>query len=377
MDKERDNGERENGQLLLISGFLIAIGLVTITLMLNNVIYTGNIAYAGMMDTSNNDVSQLSELTHREMNNAYRNASYYGPFDNVVYNSYVDSYASALSKLYAYKGSSLKVTNYPFDIMDNEYNCKLSFINGDCRYTVNALGIPVAPLPLGPPSDPFGTPTRLVVYPVKDTVVANNLDSTRVWVQLKNDAGINISKSGYVITFATTRGTIDATTNTTAADGSTYVVLKGGPADVGYATVSATCAPLMPDSTTISLVAPPPPPPGTDPAPGHNLSVTLSVINTGSAKFLVTCTITNTGTTELSKVSASLFYNVTGAKLNAEPVQQFCPNNLSVGDSWTVTWNLVASKANKEFKFLAKGDATCNICKQVFVRSSERISIIS
>jgi hypothetical protein len=62
----------KSGQLMLISAFMLAMMVVTISLLLNNVIYSSNLAYDGFMDQSRYDNLCYKQVTANEMNYAYK-----------------------------------------------------------------------------------------------------------------------------------------------------------------------------------------------------------------------------------------------------------------------------------------------------------------
>lgn len=92
----------EDGQLIVISGFLIAISLVVLTLMLNSIIYTGNIAYEGTMNTHERNMQEINRLTIDEVYYA-RNLSH------DQYDSYMSNYTMYVTNVEAYKGTSVSI----------------------------------------------------------------------------------------------------------------------------------------------------------------------------------------------------------------------------------------------------------------------------
>jgi hypothetical protein len=110
----------ENGQLILISGFLIAISLVVLTLMLNSIIYTGNIAYEGTMDTHERNMQEINRLTIDEISYA-RNLSH----DQYV--SYMSNYTAYVTSMEAYKGASVSIDYSGFNDASNEGNVIISY----------------------------------------------------------------------------------------------------------------------------------------------------------------------------------------------------------------------------------------------------------
>lgn len=64
----------KNAQFMLLSSFIIAIGLVAITVMLNSIIFEGNKAIAAGSGTSKIDIANLIQTTRDEMRYAYKNS---------------------------------------------------------------------------------------------------------------------------------------------------------------------------------------------------------------------------------------------------------------------------------------------------------------
>ncbi|MDY6965816.1 MAG: hypothetical protein SVM80_07590 [Halobacteriota archaeon] len=101
-----------DGQMIVLSGFILALALLLITIMLNNIIFVGNIASEGSMDTFKNDVMGLKKMTIMEVNNAADNASEGGSWDGAIFARYMSNYTSAVSDIYVYSG---QLVNISFD----------------------------------------------------------------------------------------------------------------------------------------------------------------------------------------------------------------------------------------------------------------------
>jgi hypothetical protein len=127
-----------DGQLLVISGFIMAMGLVVLAVMLNSIIYTNNSAYEGSMDTNNKNILYINDLTSRESYNAYYNAP--NPTDSTKYNTYMNEYSKALKQLYAYKGVSVSITTQPCDYGNKKTYTQIKYSDGDITsdYTLTA-----------------------------------------------------------------------------------------------------------------------------------------------------------------------------------------------------------------------------------------------
>jgi hypothetical protein len=127
-----------DGQLLIISGFIMAMGLVILAIMLNSVIYTGNTAYEDSMSSHEKDILYINDLTLRESHNAYLNA--YG--SETTYDSYMTSYFEYLQKVSAYKGISVFIESSTYDNVNNKATTVILYSDGDIKskYTLVAPG---------------------------------------------------------------------------------------------------------------------------------------------------------------------------------------------------------------------------------------------
>lgn len=116
----------EDGQLILISGFLLAISLVVLTLMLNSIIYTGNIAYEGTMNTHERNMQEINRLTIDEIYYA-RNLS------QLQYDSYMSNYTLYVTNLEAYKGVSVSIDYSGFIYADKKGDVIISYADPTVR----------------------------------------------------------------------------------------------------------------------------------------------------------------------------------------------------------------------------------------------------
>jgi len=95
---------KEDGQLIIVSGFIIAMSLIVLTIMLNSIIYTGNIAYEGTMGTHEKNMLEINWITIAEVNYAKDN---YGSRANPNFDRYLDNYTMYVTAMSAYKGASV------------------------------------------------------------------------------------------------------------------------------------------------------------------------------------------------------------------------------------------------------------------------------
>lgn len=100
----------DSAQLLLIAGFAIGVGIVVITVMLNNVIYASNMASESSIDTSRYDIANAIQTTTEAYQDAYRYSNgTYGDYEN-----YIDSYSKKALQNYATAGFTFHLQNHDY-----------------------------------------------------------------------------------------------------------------------------------------------------------------------------------------------------------------------------------------------------------------------
>jgi len=107
----------DSAQLLLIAGFAIGVGIVVITVMLNNVIYASNMASESSIDTSRYDIANAIQTTTEAYQDAYRYAldGSNNTTDDTQYRKYIGSYSRKASQNYAIAG-------FTFHLQDHDYS---------------------------------------------------------------------------------------------------------------------------------------------------------------------------------------------------------------------------------------------------------------
>lgn len=101
----------ECGQLLLVAGFALGIGIVVLTIMLNNVIYASNIASESSIDTSRYEIANAVQMTSESYEDAYKYAMEGGSFNNTSFEQYIDMYIEIASRNYAISGFTFNCEN--------------------------------------------------------------------------------------------------------------------------------------------------------------------------------------------------------------------------------------------------------------------------
>ncbi len=105
--------ENRDAQFMLLAGFIVAIGLVITTVMLNNIIFESNMAGEAGSDPLKYDIVNLMAISANEMKSAYRNATALGGNDDRKINNFTNqtkNFRSNLSKIYALHGEGVNVS---------------------------------------------------------------------------------------------------------------------------------------------------------------------------------------------------------------------------------------------------------------------------
>jgi hypothetical protein len=105
--------ENERAQFMLLAGFIIAIGLVITTVMLNNIIFESNMAGEAGGDPIKYDVVNLMRISGDEMKSAYGNVTKVNaPKDKMIANfsKQMNNFTSNLSMINALHGKGMNVS---------------------------------------------------------------------------------------------------------------------------------------------------------------------------------------------------------------------------------------------------------------------------
>ncbi len=105
--------ENREAQFMLLAGFIIAIGLVIITVLFNNIIFQTNIAGSTGADPLKYDVANMMQITSDEMKSAYRNATSQSGNNAQKINNYtmqMQNFNSNLSKIYALRAGGVNMS---------------------------------------------------------------------------------------------------------------------------------------------------------------------------------------------------------------------------------------------------------------------------
>ncbi len=106
--------KNQDAQFMLLAGFIIAVGLVVATIMLNNVIFESNTASESGIEPAKYDMVNLVQITKYEMQSAYRNVTNVSgstkPNQTANFSNQMTNFSTHLSKIYAMHGENAKVT---------------------------------------------------------------------------------------------------------------------------------------------------------------------------------------------------------------------------------------------------------------------------
>lgn len=106
--------DNRDAQFMLLAAFIVGIGLVITTVMLNSIIFESNLAIDAGNDPSKNEIVNLMEITRDEVRNAYRNATNNSgeTISNQTYyfNSQMQNFSANIPAIYAKHGEGVNVT---------------------------------------------------------------------------------------------------------------------------------------------------------------------------------------------------------------------------------------------------------------------------
>ncbi len=97
--------DNDSAQMILITGFVIALIIVVLTVMLNSVIYASNTASEANFETNVYDHSNTLKITTQAYQKAY--------VDNSIDNNYIKNYTRHMARSHALAGNVFKLSNGP------------------------------------------------------------------------------------------------------------------------------------------------------------------------------------------------------------------------------------------------------------------------
>ncbi|ADI73394.1 hypothetical protein Metev_0480 [Methanohalobium evestigatum Z-7303] len=190
--------EDDSAQMILITGFAIGISIVFLTVMLNNVIYSSNMASESSIDTYRFDYSNAIKISSDAAEDAFINATDNQSFNSDIFNQYMSSYVQRISNLYAYSGLAVSVKN---SSVEDAYLTDNGIKNGNSNWTI---------------VDNINTTDNFLLYLSNNTgaqgdqnnsfkISAINQSDTLIWsIELYNESGdINVTVTNRTDTITT------------------------------------------------------------------------------------------------------------------------------------------------------------------------------
>ncbi len=123
----------EAGQIILIAGFIIGIGIVVLTVMLNNIVYASNTASESSIETNVFDYSNVVKITTEAYEKAYVDARNGSSIDGNKFNSYMANYSERMIKSYSLSGFIFSLEN---DTLQDAYFTENGLAGGNDDWTV-------------------------------------------------------------------------------------------------------------------------------------------------------------------------------------------------------------------------------------------------
>ncbi len=104
--------QNRDAQFMLLAGFIIAIGLVITTVLLNSIIFEGNMAVEGGGELSKNEIVNMMQITEDEIKAAYRNVTPGASNENAIYNftKQMNNFSANLPKIFALHGGAMNIS---------------------------------------------------------------------------------------------------------------------------------------------------------------------------------------------------------------------------------------------------------------------------
>ena len=105
--------KNERAQFMLLAGFIISISLVITTVMLNNIIFEGNMAGEAGGDPVKYDVVNLMRISEDEMKSSYRNVTSTGQNATLKFSNFtrqMQNFNGNLSRIYALHGTGVNIS---------------------------------------------------------------------------------------------------------------------------------------------------------------------------------------------------------------------------------------------------------------------------
>lgn len=189
----------KDGQLMLLTAFLIIVGVVFYTTILNSMVFSANMPSTGL-EVSKQDIREFRQTTESEIRALALTFNMTNETEVVYFENNITSYVESIKKLYSARGSSIEV------ILNN-------VSTNQTNTTMSVVGYFVEKKPYTFPAGSLIVPmdenqTNLIgaygfAYKLVDSSGTTPLNSTRipVWTILQN--AINSSVPGFYVTIET------------------------------------------------------------------------------------------------------------------------------------------------------------------------------
>ncbi len=105
--------DNRDAQFMLLAGFIIALGIVITTVLLNNIIFQANMAGEAGSDPSKYEIVNLMAITSDDTKSAYRSAITQAGGNNAqiaYFNNQTLDFSANLTKIYALHGEAVNMT---------------------------------------------------------------------------------------------------------------------------------------------------------------------------------------------------------------------------------------------------------------------------
>lgn len=121
----------ESGQMILIAGFIIGIGIVVLTLMLNNIVYASNTASESSIETNVFDFTNVVQTTTEAYEKAYADSN---GGNNTRFNAYMANYSKKMVESYSLSGFIFSLDTDT--LQEDVYFTQNGLIDGNDDWTV-------------------------------------------------------------------------------------------------------------------------------------------------------------------------------------------------------------------------------------------------
>ncbi|WP_424357867.1 hypothetical protein [Methanocella sp. MCL-LM] len=381
------------GQVILTCAILLAIIIVIIALMLNNIIYATNVAYLGFMDGSKYEDISIKQMTIKEAARSYNNEHV-----GSVRTQYMDNYFTAINYLTNSKGKYVDYSreNLPFITLPTT-ETSWNLIITDKDSTVKYLLLTGKPSGGTPPAQPIpsayfipnsaGSPGTYDIIvnegsPAALTVSLSNWYTDDVTITYKINFGGTATSSD--ITGATTgsiniakgftTGVITVPTNDdTSYEGTAHetFTVELTPASFNNA---VTGAPAYPVIATVSIRENDPASGGGGSTETYDMDIeSFTATRIDDYSFKVTAAVHNTGTSDLHNVQLELV-KPTAIGAGSSPVLTDVLSLLPDGDTSTIyTWTVTTTEKKVDVQVKARasempGGVSSVVLKNVQIR---------